>query len=88
MATKEEIQKIIKWCEIKKRESGKIALVERNPFKEEIPWTYRFPLIEIDRGKEVSSKTSIVYDSASKELWQYLNGEWRRVCPSIEIQIE
>lgn len=88
MVSEKEIKKIIEWCDLKKIQSGKIALVERNPFREEISWTYRFALIEIDRGKEVASKTSLVYDSATKELWQYMNGDWRRITPSIEIQIE
>ncbi|MFA5050319.1 MAG: hypothetical protein WC501_04900 [Candidatus Micrarchaeia archaeon] len=88
MVAKKEIEKIIEWCDRKKRETGKIVLVERNPFRDEISWTYRFPLIEIDRGLEVASKTSLVYDSSIKELWQYLNGEWRRVQPSIEISFE
>ncbi len=87
MPTKEEIEKIVAWCEQKKKERGRIYVVERNPFKDEINWTRRFPLIEIDRPKEVAAKTSLVYDSAMKELWQYYNQDWIRIQPSIEFEI-
>ena len=76
-ATKEEVQRIIDWCENKKKERGRIHIIERNPFAEEILWTRRFPLIEIDKAKEVAAKTSLVYDSTTKRLWHYLNGNWR-----------
>lgn len=86
--TKEEIDTIIEWCEERKKEKARIYVVERNPFKEKINWTRRFPLIEIDRPKDIAGKTSLVYDSVMKELWQYLNGEWMRVEPSIDFRIE
>ena len=81
MVTKEEIEKIKKWCDEKKMEEKKVVLVERNPFREEISWTMRFPLIEIDRPKEIASKSSLVYDSTTKQLWQYYLNSWRRVEP-------
>lgn len=88
MVSREEIERIINWCEEKKKEKQRLFAVERNPFKDDIKWTRRFPLIEIDRPKEVAAKTSLVYDSVMKELWQYMNGEWMRIEPSIEIKIE
>lgn len=86
MPTKEEIEKIINWCEEKKKERMRIYVIERNPFKDEIRWTMRFPLIEIDRPKEVAAKTSLVYDSTTKQLWQYMNGDWRRIEPDFRVE--
>ncbi|MBN2478298.1 hypothetical protein JXB01_03345 [Candidatus Micrarchaeota archaeon] len=88
MVTKKEIEEITDWCEKKKEEKQRVYVVERNPFREKIKWTWRFPLVEIDRPKEVAAKSSLVYDSTTKQLWQFLNGEWRRVEPSIEIRID
>lgn len=85
---KEEIEEIVQWCEKIKKERKRIYAVERNPFKEKIQWTRRFPLIEIDRRKEEAAKTSLVYDSVMKELWQFLSGEWMRVEPHIDLKIE
>ncbi len=82
MVTQAEINEIIAWCEKRKAEEKKVVLVERNPFKEKIKWTMRFPIIEIDRPKEVAAKTSLVYDSTLKRLWQYYLDEWRRIDPS------
>jgi hypothetical protein len=86
MVTKEEIEKIIQWCEQKKKERMRIYIIERNPFCDEIEWTRRFPLIEIDRPKEIAAKTSLVYDSTTKQLWQYFNGEWRKVEPDVKVE--
>lgn len=86
MVTKEEIDKIIEWCDQRKKERMRTYLIERNPFGDEIPWTRRFPLIEIDRPKEVAAKTSIVYDSTIRVLWQFLNGEWRRIEPDATVE--
>ncbi|MDO8553492.1 MAG: hypothetical protein Q7S22_01690 [Candidatus Micrarchaeota archaeon] len=86
MPTKEEIQKVMQWCEDKKKERGRIYAIERNAFREEIRWTYRFPFIEIDRPKEVAAKTNLVYDSLTKSLWQYMNNDWRRISEDARIQ--
>ena len=86
MPTKEEINKLIQWCEEKKKERQRIYVIERNPFRDEIKWTYRFPLIEIDRPKEIAAKTSLVYDSTTKTLWQFLNQDWRKIEPDFEIK--
>ncbi len=83
MVTKDELEKVKGWCEKVKAEKKAVAAVERNPFREEIPWMYRFPLIEIDRPKEAAGKSSIVYDSTTRTLWQYYNGEWRKVEPDV-----
>jgi len=88
MVKKEEIEEIINWCENKKAEKKRIYVVERNIFGDKIKWTRRFPLIEIDRPKEIASKTSLVYDSSTKELWQFMNERWMRIIPSIEMRIE
>jgi hypothetical protein len=85
MVTKEEIAKVIEWCEKVKKERNRIYVIERNPFRDEIDWMRRFPLIEIDRPKEVASKNDLVYDSTIKTLWQYMNMDWRKIEPDISI---
>jgi hypothetical protein len=86
MPGKEEIDDIAGWCDRRKKEVGRIYIIERNPFRERIAWTRRFPLVEIDRPKEMAAKTSLVYDSTTRQLWQFLNGDWRRVEPDIRIE--
>ncbi len=86
MVTQEEIDKVIDWCERKKRERGRIYIIERNPFRDEIPWMRRFALIEIDRPLDAASKLSLVYDSTTKQLYQYLNGSWRKIEPDIRVE--
>ena len=85
MVTKEEIDKVITWCEKIKAERKRIYVIERNPFRDEIDWMRRFALIEIDRPKEVASHNNLVYDSTIKQLWQYLNNDWRKVEPDIRV---
>lgn len=85
MVTKDEIEKIIAWCEKIKKERNRIYIIERNPFRDEIEWMRRFVLIEIDRPKESAAKNNLVYDSLMKQLWQYMNMDWRKVEPDIRI---
>ncbi len=85
MVRKEEIDKIKEWCEKTKAERNRIYVLERNPFRDEIEWTRRFILIEIDRPKEVASKNNLVYDSTTRTLWEYMNSDWRKVEPDIRI---
>jgi hypothetical protein len=82
---KEDIDKIIKWCERKKAELQRTYIIERNQFKEEIPWTWVFTTIEIDRPKSIASKTGLLYDSTTKSLWRYMNGSWQRVEPEVTV---
>ena len=86
MVTKAEIEKIIDWCEKAKAERKRIYVIERNPFRDEIEWMRRFTMIEIDRPKEIASKYDLVYDSTIHTLWQFMNGEWRKVEPDIRIE--
>jgi hypothetical protein len=86
MVTKEEIDKVIAWCENVKKERNRIYVIERNMFREQIDWMRRFPLIEIDRPKEIASKNNLVYDSTMKQLWQFMNNDWRRIEPDFKIQ--
>jgi len=86
MVTKEEINTVIEWCEKVKKERNRIYVIERNPFRDEIQWMRRFPLIEIDRPKEVASKNNLVYDSTVKQLWQYMNMDWRKIEPDFTIE--
>jgi hypothetical protein len=86
MPTAEEIKKVVDWCEKTKKERDRIYVVERNVFRNEMDWTRRFVLIEIDRPMDDASKYSLVYDSRFKQLWQYINGSWRRIEPDPKIE--
>ncbi|MEK6982246.1 MAG: hypothetical protein AABX38_04920 [Candidatus Micrarchaeota archaeon] len=86
MVTKEEIDRVITFCEKVKKERGRLYAIERNPFREDVKWMYRFPLIEIDRPKEVAAKTNLVYDSVTKTLWQYLLDDWRKIEQDMKIE--
>jgi len=88
MPTEKEIQQVIEWCEARKKERKLVSMVERNEVREKLPWTYRFPLIEIDRPIESANKTSLVYDSTTKTLYQYYMGEWRKIEPEFDIKIK
>lgn len=85
MVTKDEIEKVMAWCEGVKKERNRIYVIERNPFRDEVDWMRRFPLIEIDRPKEVASKNDLVYDSTIRTLWQFMNGDWRKIEPDIRV---
>jgi hypothetical protein len=86
MVTKEEVDKVVAWCEKVKAERKRIYVIERNPFRDEVDWMRRFPLVEIDRPKEVASKNNLVYDSTIKTLWQFMNGDWRKIEPDFRIE--
>lgn len=86
MPTQAEIDKIIAWCEEKKKERNRSYLIERNIFRDEISWMRRYPLIEIDRPMEAASPFNMVYDSTTKRLWFNMNGNWRWVEPEIKVQ--
>ncbi|NYZ60240.1 hypothetical protein H0O01_00915 [Candidatus Micrarchaeota archaeon] len=88
MPTEKEIKQVVDWCEARKKERKLVSMVERNELREKIPWTYRFPLIEIDRPTEAASKTSLVYDSTTKALYQYYMDEWRKIEPEFDIKIK
>ncbi len=86
MPTKEEIDRVIAWCEKAKLERMRAYVIERNPFRDEIGWMRRFTLIEIDRPREKASRYSLVYDSTTRTLWQFMNGDWRRVEPDFRVE--
>jgi len=86
MPTKEEISRVIEWCEKIKKERKVLTAIERNPFREEIRWLRRYPFIEIDRPLEAASKFNLVYDSTTKRLWYYMNDSWRWYEPEIKIE--
>jgi len=82
MPNKKEIEIVKEWCKkTKAGRGGRIYIIERNPFKEEMDWMRNKVLIEIDRPKEVADKHSLVYDSTTDLLWEYMNGTWRRIEP-------
>lgn len=86
MVSKAEIDRVITWCEKLKQERSRTYIIERNPFKDEIDWLRRYPLIEIDRPREIAAKTSLLYISTTKQLWHYLNESWRRIEPDIRVE--
>jgi hypothetical protein len=81
MPPKEELEEVIEYCERRKRETNKVALIEPNIFREKFSWAYRYPFIEIDRGLEVANKLNLVYDSTTKSLWAYINNTWMKLEP-------
>ena len=82
MPTKEEIEKVIEWCEKKKLEVGRTPILEVNPFKD-MDWLRNKTLIQIDRPLEVADINGIVYDSTTRTLYEYMNGVWRRIEPDL-----
>ena len=84
MPTIKEINEVIQWCEEIKKERKRTYVIERNPFRDKFMWMRRFPLIEIDRPIEIASKFNLVYNSTTKQLWEYLNGGWRRVHKDVD----
>jgi len=86
MVSQEEVNKVIEWCEKVKKERNRIYVIERNPFKDDVDWMRRFPLIEIDRPRNIASKNNLVYDSTVKQLWQFMNGDWRKIEPDMRIE--
>ncbi|MBU0586893.1 hypothetical protein KJ780_05255 [Candidatus Micrarchaeota archaeon] len=75
-ATQKEVEEVIQWCEDRKKERQAIYIIERNPFGQKFDWTRNIISIEIDRPITVAAKTSLVYDSVAKKLYQYMNGKW------------
>jgi hypothetical protein len=80
------MDEIASWCMQKKAQEKRLAIVERNPFREKMGWAYRYPLVEIDRPTEAANKSSLVFDSLSGTLWHFLNGEWRKIEPNFVIK--
>ncbi|MFA5382809.1 MAG: hypothetical protein WC356_06590 [Candidatus Micrarchaeia archaeon] len=76
---KQEIEKVKEWCKKIKKERNRIYIIERNPFKDEIDWLRNKVFIEIDRPTEKANKNSIVFDSPTNSLWEYMNGSWRKI---------
>lgn len=76
MHKKEEIDDVVAWCEQKKKERATIRIIERNPFSFKYDWTRSIIYIEIDKPLALAAKTSLVYDSTAKLLYQFINGAW------------
>ncbi|VVB98529.1 Uncharacterised protein [uncultured archaeon] len=76
MPKPEDIAEIIAWCEQKKKERQTVYVIDRNPFAMKFDWTRNIINIEIDRPLAVASKSSLVYDSIAKKLYQYMNNTW------------
>ncbi|VVB66145.1 Uncharacterised protein [Candidatus Gugararchaeum adminiculabundum] len=74
-----EIKKVKEWCKKIKAERNRVYAIERNPFQEEISWMRRFTKIEIDRPQSIADKYSLLYDSATDSLYEYINNSWRKV---------
>jgi len=86
MPSKAELDEVVSWCVQKKAQEKRLALVERNPFRDRMLWMYRYPLIEIDRPTQYADKSSLVFESLSKTLWHFMNNEWRRIEPDFVIK--
>ena len=83
---KKEIDEVIEWCEKRREETKRVSLMEPNPFRERFGWTFRFPFIEINMPLERANKHNLVYDPTTKTLWQFLNGDWRKIEPDFTIE--
>ena len=78
MPKAEEIKMLIEWCEKRKKEVGRIPILDRNPFRD-VDWLRNKVFILIDQQLEKANKMGIVYDSTTKTLYEYANGVWRRI---------
>ena len=78
MSKKEEMKKVIDWCEKRKKEVGRIPILEINPFKD-IEWLRNKTTIQIDQYFERADKRGIIYQSTTKSLWEYIAGHWKRI---------
>ena len=78
MSQEEEIKKVIEWCEKRKKEVGRVPIIETNSFKN-ISWLRNKTLIQIDRDLSQADKSGIVYDSTTHSLLEFMNGNWRRI---------
>jgi hypothetical protein len=76
MPKQEDINEIIAWCEDLKKKRQTVYVIDRNPFGMKFEWTRNVINIEVDRPLAAASKSSLVYDSVSKKLYQYMNGTW------------
>lgn len=84
MVTSAEINEVMAWCEQVKKEKRLVSTVERNPFAGKMDWMGMFPLIEIDRPKEVASRRNLVYDSTVRKLWRYMGFDWVEIIPDVQ----
>lgn len=78
MKKQAQMDALMAWCEAKKRERGRVPLIERNTFPD-YEWMRSKTLIMIDMPLERADTSAIVYDSAMRCLWEHRNGEWARV---------
>ncbi|MEM2974480.1 MAG: hypothetical protein QW112_02545 [Candidatus Micrarchaeia archaeon] len=78
MSMADEIKTVIEWCEKKKKEIGRIPIIETNPFKH-ISWLRNKTLLQIDRELNQADKSGIVYDSTTHSLYEFMNGMWRKI---------
>jgi len=78
MSMKEEIDKVIEWCEKRKKEVKRVPIIDVNPFRD-IMWLRNKTLIQIDRELNSADKSGIVYDSVTKSLYEFMNDTWRRI---------
>jgi len=82
LGIEDEIREVKEWCRKRKQELKRTYIIERNPFRERFSWLKNKVFIEIDRPKEIANKMSLVYDSTTDTLWEYVNGTWRQITGS------
>ncbi len=86
MPEKKELEEVMKWCDERMETTNRVSLIEQNPFRERFGWTFRFPYIEINVPIERANKHNLVYDRATRTLWQYLNDKWQKIEADFEIE--
>jgi len=72
----EEVEEVVKWCEEVKKKRQAINIIERNPFKDKFDWMRRIIAIEIDTSLLTAKPHNLFYDSTTKKLYMFINGQW------------
>ncbi len=80
------MEEVMAWCEEKKKEEKKVALVARNPFMDKYDWMMAYPIISIDIPLEEANKRSLVYDSRTKTLYRWDGERWVKLVEDFEIE--
>jgi len=83
---RDDVKKIVEYCEQKLKEEKRIYMIVDNPFSDEFPWAYIFRYIYINLPEEKLPELALVYDSLEKKLKVYKDGEYIDIDNYIETQ--
>ncbi|MCS7122697.1 MAG: hypothetical protein NZ908_01940 [Candidatus Micrarchaeota archaeon] len=79
MDLKEQISKIVEYCDRKIMEERRIMMIIDNPFVDEFDWAFRFRYIYINISESRLPDPALVYDSVEKSLKIYERGEYYKI---------